>query len=157
MKKILAFVLALCLLCGATAFATSYGPSDNDAQTELKVTIDESYTVVIPATVNIPFEATSTSLPVEVTALRTYSTGTIANSVRALHVKAESVDNKLENQNGDTISYTISGGESQANMLYFTEVAEKAYTVSITEAAWDAAPAGSYTDNVTFEIWIANY
>lgn len=150
MKKIFAMMLALCLLCSATVLAES-------KTTILKTEVEESYTVVIPATVNIPFEATSTNLPVEVTALRTYSTGTIANSVRALHVKAASADNKLENQNGDTISYTISGGESQANMLYFTEIAEKAYTVSITKAAWDAAPAGSYTDNVTFEIWIANY
>lgn len=150
MKKIFPLILALCLLCCATALAET-------KTTILQTEVAESYEIVIPATVTIPFEATSTNLPVEVTALHTYSTGTIANSVRALHVKAASAGNKLENQNGDTISYTISGGESQANMLYFTEVAEKAYTISITKAAWDAAPAGSYTDNVTFEIWITNY
>ena len=157
MKKIIALALALCLLGGVSAFAAEYGPGDTNPSTVLQVNVEESYTIVIPATLNIPFEAAETLLPVEVTSLRTLSKSTGAGSVRALHVKAESADSKLENQNGDTIAYVISGGEAQANMLYFTETAAKNYTVSITEAAWNAAHAGAYTDSVTFEIWIGNY
>lgn len=130
--------------------------TDTSKSAVLKVDADESYTIVIPAELNISFGATETALDVEVTALRTYSTGTIANSVRALHVKAD-CDQKLENQNGDAITYTIKSDESQSNMLYFTQTGAKRYTVGITEDAWNAAASGSYSDTVSFEIWIANY
>lgn len=82
MKKLFALVLAMCLLCGATALADEYGPETSAApKTVLTVTLEESYTVVIPATLNIPLNATSTNLPIEVTALRLLPAGTTDNTV----------------------------------------------------------------------------
>lgn len=151
MKKMIVMLLALCLLCGAAALAET-------KETELKVEIAESYEITIPATVTIPFEATATNLPVEVTALRTYSTGTIANTVRKLYVKVSNNDGMLDNQYGDKLAYTIGGSEAATGKyLYFTQTGTKNFTVNITKAAWDAAPAGSYSNTITFTIAIANF
>ena len=151
MKKIFAVVLALCLLCSMTAFAVEYGPGDSSAETTLQVTVDESYTVVIPATVDIDFNATSTDLPVQVTALRTYSTGTVADTVRKLAVEI-TADNKLTNENGDDLAYSV-----DTKNVYFTATGTQNFAIRITSAAWNAAPAGTYTDTVTFAIAIGNY
>ena len=145
MKKIFAFVLVLCLLCGVTALAAE------TKTTELKAVIDESYTVVIPPTVNIGFEATSTNLPVQVTALRTLSKGTAANTVRKLAVEM-TTDNKLTNANGDNLAYTV-----DKDAVYFTATGTQNFVIGITQANWNAAPAGTYTDTVTFAIAIGNY
>lgn len=151
MKKFFALLLALCLLCGAVALAAT-------KTTILQTEVAESYEIVIPATVTIPFEATSTNLPVEVTALRTYSTGTIPDTVRKLYVKVANNDGTLDNENGDRIDYSIGGSEATAGKyLYFTEPGTKNFTVDITEAAWNAAPAGSYTNTITFTVAIANF
>ena len=144
MKKILAVILALCLLCGAVVLAET-------KSTILTTEIDESYTIVIPATVDIDFEATSTNLPVQVTALRTYSEGTVANTVRKLAVEM-TTDNKLTNANGDNLAYTI-----DKDAVYFTATGAQNFVIGITQANWNAAPAGTYTDTVTFAIAIGNY
>ena len=151
MKKIIALVLSLCLLCGAVALAET-------KTTILQTEVAESYEIVIPPTVNIPFNATSTNLSVEVTALRTYSTGTIADTVRKLYVKVANNDGTLDNENGDKIRYSIGGSETTTGKyLYFTKPETKNFTVDITEAAWNAAPAGSYTNTITFTVAIANF
>lgn len=144
MKKILAFVLVLCLLCGAVALAET-------KSTILTTEIEESYTIVIPATVDIDFEATATNLPVQVTALRTYSEGTVANTVRKLAVEI-TTDNKLTNGNGDNLAYTV-----DKEVVYFTTTGTQNFVIGITRANWNAAPAGTYTDTVTFAIAIGNY
>ena len=151
MRKIFAFALALCLLCGVTAFATEYGPGDDSAETKLQVTVGESYTIVIPATVDIDFEAKTTNLPVQVTALRTLSKGTAANTVRKLAVEM-TTDNKLTNANGDNLAYTV-----DKDAVYFTAAGTQNFVIGITQANWNAAPAGTYTDTVTFAIAIGNY
>jgi len=144
MKKIIAMILTLCLLCGAVALAET-------KQTVLTAEIEESYTIVIPASVEIGFEAERTHLPVEVEALRTLSKGTAEGTVRKLAVKM-TTDNKLTNENGDNLAYTVN-----ADALYFTAVGTQNFVIGITGAAWDAAPAGAYTDTVTFDIAIGDF
>lgn len=144
MRKLIVFVLSLCMLFSAAALAET-------KSTILTAEIDESYTIVIPPTVDIDFEATSTNLPVQVTALRTLSKGTAANTVRKLAVEI-TTDNKLTNANGDNLAYTVDKGA-----LYFTATGTQNFVVGITQANWNAAPAGTYTDTVTFSIAIGNY
>ncbi|MBR3796536.1 MAG: hypothetical protein IKK34_11030 [Clostridia bacterium] len=151
MKKIFAMVLAACLLCGAAALAET-------KSTILTAEIAEEYEITIPATVNIAFEATSTDLPVEVTTLRLLSKGTIADTVRKLYVQVSDNDDTLENANGDQINYTLGGSEAASGKwLYFTETGTKNFTVDITKAAWDAAPAGSYENTITFTVAIGDF
>ncbi len=156
MKKIIAFTLALCLClsCGVTALA-----DDSNRQTELKVEIAESYTVVIPATLEIPFNSTSTNLPIEVTSLRLLPTGTIENTVRAVWVELDQPSFRLVNDkdSNSTILYGIGGGEgTYGRVLKFTEKGTKNYTVTIAQSDWNNAAAGTYTDTVTFDVSITN-
>lgn len=131
MKKIFASILTLCLLCGTTALATEYDSASNTPETVLTTTLDESYTVVIPSTLNIAFNATSTNLPVQVTFLRLLPTG------RALQVQVNQTNLKLVNEKNSSskISYNIGGGEGTlAHTHYFTETGTKNYNVTIAKS-----------------------
>lgn len=159
MKKLFAFVLALCLLCSATALAGTYSSGTTDAKTVLTTTLNESFTVVIPSTLNIPFNRTSTSLTIEVTALRLLPVGTAENTVRALMVKVNQPDLKLINasDSNSKINYDIVGGEvTPARTHYFTETGKKNFNVTIAQSEWDNAAAGTYTETITFTVGINN-
>ncbi len=155
MKKIFALFLTLCLLCGLTALA-----DDSNRETELKVTIDESYEIVIPATLDIPFNSTSTNLPIEVTSLRLRPVGDVENTVRAVWVELDQPDSfRLVNDkdSNSTILYGIGGGEGTlGRVLKFTATGTKNYTVTISEEEWNNAAAGVYTTTVTFSVSITN-
>lgn len=159
MKKILALVLALCLLCGMTALADTYTNTDSNPETVLTTTLDETYTVVIPATLDIPFNATSTNLPIKVTALRLLPTGKVVNTVRALSIKVNQPNLELVNTSDSSskISYNIGGGEgTSARTHYFTETGSKNFNVTISQAEWDAAAAGTYKETISFTVSIIN-
>lgn len=151
MKKIFAFILSLTLLGSMTAMA-----DDSNRQTELKVTIEESYTIEIPTTLDIPFNSTSTNLPIKVTSLRLLSTGTNADYVRKLCVNIPNYNAVLTSANGDKITYSIGGSErSPEKEIRFTDTGTKNFTIDITQEKWDAAPAGTYTGTLTFKVVIA--
>lgn len=155
MKKLFALVLALCLLCGATALAGTYSNATTDAQT----TLNEAFTVVIPSTLNIPFNRTSTDMTIDVTALRLLPVGTEENTVRALMVKVNQPNLKLVNQSdgNSKIAYDIGGGEgTPARTHYFTETGKKTFNVTIAQSEWDNAAAGTYTETITFTVGIIN-
>lgn len=151
MKKIFASILTLCLLCGTTALATEYGSASNNPETVLTTTLNESYTVVIPSTLNIAFNATSTNLPVQVTSLRLLPTG------RALQVQVNQTSLKLVNEKNSSakISYNIGGGEgTSARTHYFTATGTKNFNVTIAKSEWDKAAAGTYKESITFTVGI---
>lgn len=154
MKKIFTLVFVLCLMCSTSVLA-----DNSNRQTELKATIQESYIIVIPATLDIPFNSTSTNLPIEVKSLRLLSTGTKENTDRALCVHLEQPDFKLTNEKDESskITYDIDGGEGTYERYhYFTETETKNYIVSIAQSEWDAAAAGTYKNTVTFEVYITD-
>lgn len=149
MKKIFASILTLCLLCVTTALATEYGSASNNPETVLTTTLDESYTVVIPSTLNIAFNATSTNLPVQVTFLRLLPTG------RALQVNQTNLKLVNEKNSSSKISYNIGGGEGTlAHTHYFTETGTKNYNVTIAKSEWDKTAAGTYKESITFAVGI---
>lgn len=147
MKKILAMVLALCLLCGATAFATTLTPNANQGTTTLTTTINETYTLTIPATLNITYGATSTDLELTVSDYRLKAENQLKLS--------QSWDGRLDHTNGsNTIPYVLqyNGAEVSSSSNYVTFTGNKTETlkVVIAEAAWNSAAAGEYSDIVTF-------
>lgn len=155
MKKIFALILALCMLCGATAYAATLTPSNTEGETILTTTINETYTLTIPATLNIAFEATETNLPLTVSNYR----------LKADHMirLGQSWDGKLEYNDGTntySLTYTLmhNGAQlsSNSNPVTFTGNGTVNLTVAITEAAWNSAAAGEYTDTVTFNSAIDN-
>lgn len=143
MKKIFALVLALCLLCGATALA-----DNSNRQTELKVSVQSGYTIVIPTTLNITFGAESTNLPVEVTALH------LSSKYNALKVTVGSME-PLKNENDKLIWYMIDGKSSGATR-YFQKPETQNFVVGITAEEWNKAPAGNYSRKVSFTVSFDN-
>ena len=147
MKKVLTFALAVMLVMSlsVTAFAANTTGGDADITTSIAPT----YTVTIPADVNVQFNATETSF------------GAIEVEAAQLHpdkcIKVElTSDGKLENSIDATkvIPYAIKDSEGAAftSATYLTEGDKTELSIHITADDWNAAYAGEYSDTVTFTV-----
>ena len=161
MKKILAMILSLCLLCGAVAFATEITQETEGKQgkTTLTYTIDEivaptSYVVTIPASIDFNEEGKASG-SIVIGANPVLPTGT------KLYIEMTS-DYTLEKK-GDasvTLGYAYAyanGTTSTANPLaicnYEASLLTSDRSVPLNFVLTDTAEvAGEYTDEVTFHV-----
>lgn len=153
MKKWIAMLLTLmsALSLSATAFAaevTEQDGSPKDVTAEITTSIAPTYTVTIPKDVKVTFNETSSVF------------GTIKlekaqiDPDYAVRVELDA-SGKLKNaaDKTRTISYTVNSGDGAfSSAEYQNEGDSTALTIGITQAAWDAAYAGDYSDIVTFTI-----
>ena len=146
MKKILRALLILSLIFCATALAEgTYDQDDKTATTTLTTTIAgpdaPTYTVVIPSTLAITPNTTSTPLTVRLVE---------AKNAKSVTVTAEA-NGSMTNGSGGTINFTV-----DSTTLTFSNFnslpSEKWMSIHITEAEWQQAPAGNYTGALTFTI-----
>lgn len=146
MKKILCALLILSLIFCATALAEgTYDQDDKIATTTLTTTIAgpdaPTYTVVIPSTLAITPNTTSTPLTVRLVE---------AKNAKSVTVTAEA-NGSMTNGSGGTINFTV-----DSTTLTFSNFnslpSEKWMSIHITEAEWQQAPAGNYTGALTFTI-----
>lgn len=146
MKKILCALLILSLIFCATALAEgTYDQDDKTATTTLTTTIAgpdaPTYTVVIPSTLAITPNTTSTPLMVRLVE---------AKNAKSVTVTAEA-NGSMTNGSGGTINFTV-----DSTTLTFSNFnslpSEKWMSIHITEAEWQQAPAGNYTGALTFTI-----
>ena len=141
MKKMLCILLTLSLIFCVTALAEEYTENSKSATTTLTTTIAgpdaPTYTIVIPSTLAITPNATSTTLYVEVTEMKN------ADSVK---VTTDS-NGTMSNGSGGTIAYTVTN-----NTLQWSMVSQKWMNIEITAAQWQQAPAGTYTGTMSFSI-----
>ena len=147
MKKLFALILTVCLLASlsVTAFAANTTSGDADITTSIAPT----YTVTIPADVNVAFNATETAFgTIEVTA-------SLILPNKCIKVDLAS-DGKLENSIDATkvIPYAIKDSEGAAftAATYQTEGDKTELSIHITADDWNAAYAGDYSDTVTFTV-----
>ena len=147
MKKILSAVLAIALLTSlsVTVFAENTVGGDADITTSIAPT----YTVTIPADVNVDFNATETEFGViEVTASQIHPDKCIKVAL--------TTDGELNNAIDSTkvIPYVIMDGEGNAFTFdtYLTEGDKTELSIHITAEDWNAAYAGEYSDTVTFTV-----
>ena len=108
-----------------------------------------TYTVTIPADVNVAFNATETAFgTIEVTASQIHPN-------KCIKVELTS-DGKLENSIDATkvIPYAIKDSEGAAftSATYLTEGDKTELSIHITANDWNAAYAGEYSDTVTFTV-----
>lgn len=149
MKKIIALTISLCLLCGIVALAdtTITGASQSKlARTYVTTTVDEFYSVTIPASVPVAYGALSTELTLSVSAfrlaannvvrVRTSSSGTLKNAADA----------------SKTIAYALKYNSAAFTSVDFSAVGDATVKLEITSAAWNAAAAGNYQDTITFMV-----
>ncbi len=146
MKKILCALLILSLIFCATALAEgTYDQDDKTATTTLTTTIAgpdaPTYTVVIPSTLAITPNTTSTPLTVRLVETKNAKSVTVTTEANG----------SMTNGSGGTINFTV-----DSTTLTFSNFnslpSEKWMSIHITEAEWQQAPAGNYTGALTFTI-----
>lgn len=152
MKKWIALflTLALTLSLPVTAFAAEINQDSDPKTADATVTtsIEPTYTVTIPGNVQVEFNATSTNF------------GTIklaaAQIAPGYAVKVElDASGELKNQADETktIAYAVNSADGAFESAEYQDEGDStALTIDITQAAWDAAYAGNYSDTVTFTV-----
>ena len=147
MKKVFAVLLTVALML--SLLVTAFAANTEGGQADITTSIEPTYTVTIPADVNVAFTANKTAFgAIEVTASQIHPDKCIKVAV--------DTDGKLENSIDDTkvIPYVIKDSEGAAftSGTYLTEGDKTELFIHITAEDWDAAYAGSYSDTVTFTV-----
>ena len=151
MKKIFAILLTVVIL--ATVSVTAFAANTTGGEVDITTSINPTYTVTIPANVNVQFNATETAFgAIEVESAQLHPD-------KCIKVTLDS-DGKLENSIDETkvIPYAIkdSEGEEFTFATYLTEGDKTELSIHISSAAWNAAYAGEYSDTVTFTVSYVN-
>ena len=147
MKKIFALILTVCLL--ASMSVTAFAANTTGGKADITTSIAPTYTVTIPADVNVQFNATETAFgTIEVTASQIHPDKCIKVAL--------TTDNELNNaiDNTKVIPYAIKDSEGAAftSATYLTEGDKTELSIHITANDWNAAYAGEYSDTVTFTV-----
>ena len=147
MKKLVAIVLTFALL--ASLSVTAFADNTTGGEADITTSIAPTYTVTIPADVNVAFNATETAFgTIEVTASQIHPDKCIKVAL--------ATDNELNNaiDNTKVIPYTIkdSEGAEFTSATYLTEGDKTELSIHITANDWNAAYAGDYSDTVTFTV-----
>lgn len=151
MKKLLTLALvgAMLTATGITAFAVDYPGGTQD--TEITTSVAPTFTVSIPADTTVAFNALSTDFgSVTLDSARLAPNKAVQVTVTSDYDLNNSTDSEA------VIPYSLKAGDDTVDADYaatFTTAGEKVdLTIDITQAAWDAAAAGDYSDTVTFNI-----
>lgn len=146
MKKLLCVLLTLSLIfCAAALAEGTYDEDDSTASTTLTTTIKgpdaPSYTLIIPSTLTITPNATSTTLTVQLMEQKNTSeiSITTANS------------GSMTNGSGGTIEFTVTSNELSFSNFSSLPSA-KTMAIGITAEQWQQAAAGTYTGTMSFTI-----
>ena len=147
MKKLFAIVLTFALL--ASLSVTAFATNTTGGEADIPTSIDPTYTVTIPADVNVAFNATETAFgTIEVTASQIHPDKCIKVAL--------ATDKELNNaiDNTKVIPYAIKDSEgAEFNFAtYLTEGDKTELSIHITADDWNAAYAGDYSDTVTFTV-----
>ena len=147
MKKLFALILTVAML--ATMSVTAFAANTTGGKADITTSIAPTYTVTIPADVNVQFNATETAFgTIEVTASQIHPDKCIKVAL--------TTDNELNNaiDNTKVIPYAIKDSEGAEfnSATYLTEGDKTELSIHITASDWNAAYAGDYSDTVTFTV-----
>ena len=147
MKKLFALILTVAML--ATMSVTAFAANTTGGDADITTSIAPTYTVTIPADVNVQFNATETAFgAIEVEASQIHPNTCIKVAL--------TTDNELNNaiDNTKVIPYAIkdSEGAEFTSATYLTEGDKTELSIHITANDWNAAYAGDYSDTVTFTV-----
>ena len=153
MKKLFALILTVCLL--ATMSVTAFAANRPVGETEVSFNVDPTYTVTIPATVELAKETAGDGTV-------TYENDYTLTAQAGLRLKkgeyieiAVLSDFEMITTEGATLAYSITAGGNAVGTdgvvaEFATDKAEQTATIHI--AANDPDFAGEYKDTVTFTV-----
>ena len=154
MKKLFALILAVVMI--ATMSTTAFAANTTGGSTEVSFNVDPTYTVTIPATVELN--------KVEDNGTVTYENDYTIEAVAGVRLKkgeyievTVASDFKMTTTEGATLDYTITAENAAVATggvvaEFATDKAEQTATIHI--AANDPDFAGEYKDTVTFTLTV---
>ena len=156
MKMLFALILTVAML--ATMSVTAFAENTAGGSTEVKFNVDPTYTVTIPATVELNKVDTDGVVTYENDYTLTAQAGVRLKKGEYIEVTVAS-DFEMTTTEGATLAYAITaGGASVAGggvvAEFDTDKAEQTATIHI--AAADPDYAGEYKDTVTFTLEVKN-
>ena len=152
MKKLFALILTVCLLVSLST--TAFAANTTGGSTEVKFNVDPTYTVTIPATVELNKVEDNGVVTYENDYTLTAQAGVRLKKGEYIEVTVAS-DFEMTTTEGATLEYTITAENAAvANngvvAEFDTNKAEQTATIHI--AANDPDFAGEYKDTVTFTL-----
>ena len=153
MKKLFALILTVCLL--ASMSTTAFAANTEGGSTEVSFNVDPTYTVTIPATVELQKIDTDGAITYENDYTLTAQAGVRLLKNQYIEVTVAS-DYVMETPQGATLAYTITKDNAAlVNAVVATFNTNKAeQTSKIHIAAGDPDFAGNYSDTVTFPLTV---
>ena len=152
MKKLFAVILTVCLL--ATMSVTALAANTTGGETEISFNVDPTYTVTIPATVELEKVDTEGVITYENDYTIGANAGVRLKKNEYIEVTVAS-DFEMTTEQGATLAYSITaGGNAVATGGVVAEFGtdKNAQSTTIHIAANDPDFAGEYKDNVTFTV-----
>ena len=152
MKKLFALILTVCLL--ATMSVTAFAENTAGGSTEVSFNVDPTYTVTIPATVELNTVEDNGTVTYENDYTLTAQAGVRLKKGEYIEVTVSS-DYEMTTTEGATLAYTITAENAAVATggvvaEFATDKAEQTATIHI--AANDPDFAGEYKDTVTFTL-----
>ena len=151
MKKIFALILAIALM--ATMSTTAFAANTTGGSTEVSFNVDPTYTVIIPATVELNKVGADDAVTYENDYTITAQAGVRLKKGETIVVTVSS-DYEMTTTEGATLAYTITKDNAalvdSIVAVFGTDKAEQSSTIHI--AAGDPEYAGEYKDTVTFTL-----
>jgi len=160
MKKLFALILTVAMLMSlsVTAFAAEIGPGANASQgyTEVSFNVDHTYTVTIPATVELQKVDTEGVITYENDYTLTAEAGVRLKKNEYIEVTVAS-DFIMTTTEGATLEYGITANNTAVandGIVAEFDTDKSQQTATIHIAANDPDYAGEYKDNVTFTVTV---
>ena len=147
MKKLFAVILTVSLLMSLSV--TAFAANTTGGEADITTSIAPTYTVTIPADVNVQFNATETAFgTIEVEASQIHPDKCIKVAI----VTDKELNNAIDNTKVIPYAVKDSEGEAFTSATYLTEGDKTELSIHITASDWNAAYAGDYSDTVTFTV-----
>ena len=154
MKKLFALILTVCLL--ASMSATAFAANTTGGSTEVSFNVDPTYTVTIPATVELQKVEDNGTVTYENDYTIEASAGVRLKKGEYIEVTVAS-DFEMTTTEGATLAYTITAEDAAVatgGVVATFGTDKNAQSTTIHIAANDPDYAGEYKDTVTFTLTV---
>ena len=154
MKKLFALILTVCLL--ASMSTTAFAANTEGGSTEVSFNVDPTYTVTIPATVELNKVEDNGTVTYENDYTLTADAGVRLKKGEYIEVTVAS-DFEMTTTEGATLAYAITAENAAVatgGVVAEFDTDKAAQTATIHIAANDPDFAGEYKDTVTFTLTV---